>query len=274
MEAGRVTLSIVLATILTLSTLVAPTAAQVADDPKQPSETNNTMVILGSQDLANCFMHFDANDTSGSADEGYGQKDFSEGSQVNVMFNCQLEKSFIENLYLRNGSIVFDFTVNIDSMDCDDNSDCTNLTVTISKGQQIVKTQEWPVDQVNSANDVNLEMEITVDEMTNTWNKSSQEPFIEFEYSAPGWTTVDCVGPAGFLQDCSGYFRLYYYTVGNNTGTVEFPVANMTDPNNPGGDGIGGGGSSDSGGLPGFGLMAGVSALAMAAVAVSRKSEE
>jgi hypothetical protein len=232
------------------------------------------MVILGSQDLANCFMHFDANDTSGSADEGYGQKDFSEGSQVNVMFNCQLEKSFIENLYLRNGSIVFDFTVNIDSMDCDDNSDCTNLTVTISKGQQIVKTQEWPVEQVNSGNDVNLEMEITVDEMTNTWNKSSQEPFIEFEYSAPGWTTVDCVGPLGFAQDCPGYFRLYYYTVGNNTGTVEFPVANMTDPNNPGGGEIGGGGSSDSGGLPGFGLMAGVSALAMAAVAVSRKSEE
>ena len=59
MEAGRVTLSIVLATILTLSTLVAPSTAQIADDPKQPSEMNNTMVILGSQDLANGFMHFD-----------------------------------------------------------------------------------------------------------------------------------------------------------------------------------------------------------------------
>ena len=34
------------------------------------------------------------------------------------------------------------------------------------------------------------------------------------------------------------------------------------------------GGTGDSSGLPGFGLMAGVSALAMAAVAVSRKSEE
>ena len=186
------------------------------------------------------------------------------------MFNCQLEKSFIENLYLKNGSIVFDFTVNIDSMDCNDNSDCTNLTVTISKGQQVVKTQEWPVEQVNSANDVNLEMEITVDEMSNTWNKSSQEPFIEFEYSAPGWTTLDC----NFLLDCPGYFRLYYYTIGNDTGTIEFPVANMTDPNNPDGGGTGGGGLSSSSGVPGFGLMAGVSALAMAAVAVSRKSEE
>ena len=271
MEAGRVALSIVLATILSLSTLVAPSTAQMVDDPKQPSETNNVMVMLGSQDLANCFTHFDANDTSGSADQGYGEKDFSEGSQVNVMFNCQLEKSFLEHMYLTNGSIVFDFTVNIDSMDCNDNSDCTNLTVTVSKGQQIVKQQEWPVDQVNSANDVNLEMVIDVDEMTNTWNKSSQEPLIEFEYSAPGWSTIDCAIP-GF--DCPGYFRLYYYTVGNNTGTMEFPIANTTDPNNPGNEGGMNGGATDSGGLPGFGLIAGVSALAMAAVAVSKKSED
>ena len=90
MEAGRVTLSIVLATILTLSTLVAPSTAQMVDDPKQPSETNNVMVMLGSQDLANCFTHFDVNDTSGSADQGYGEKSFSEGSQVNIMFNCHV----------------------------------------------------------------------------------------------------------------------------------------------------------------------------------------
>ena len=47
MEAGRVTLSIVLATLLALSTLVAPTTAQVADDPKQPSIDNATDVCLG-----------------------------------------------------------------------------------------------------------------------------------------------------------------------------------------------------------------------------------
>ena len=272
MEAGRVALSIVLATILSLSTLVAPSTAQMVDDPKQPSETNNVMVMLGSQDLANCFTHFDVNDTSGSTDQGYGEKSFSESSQVNIMFNCQLEKSFLENMYLVNTtSIVFDFTVNIDSMDCNDNSDCTNLTVTVSKGQQVIKKQEWPVEQVNSANDVNLEMLIEVDEMTNTWNKSSQEPLIEFEYSAPGWSTLDCAIPG---IDCPGHFRLYYYTIGNNTGTMEFPIANSTDPNNPGNEGGMNGGATDSDGLPGFGLMAGVSSLAMAAVAVSRNKEE
>jgi hypothetical protein len=270
MEAGRVTLSIVLATILTLSTLVAPSTAQMVDDPKQPSETNNTMVILGTQDLANCFTHFDVNDTSGSAEQGYGEKGFSQGSQVNIMYNCQLEKSFLEHMYLKNGSIVLDFTVNIYSDDCTDNSDCTNLTVTLSKGQQVVKIQEWPVEQVNSGNDVNLEMEISVDEMSNTWNKSSQEPFIEFEYSAPGFSGIGC----GIVFDCEGYFRMYYYTVGNNTGIMEFPIANTTDPNSPGNGDSMTGGIGDSSGLPGFGLMAGVSALAMAAVAVSRKSEE
>ncbi len=269
MEAGRVALSIVLATLLALSTLVAPSSAQIANDPKQPSEENNVMVILGTQDLANCFMHFDINDTTGSAEDGYGEKGFSQGSQVNIMYNCQLEKSFIEHMYLTNGSIVFDFTVNIYSADCTDNSDCTNLTVTISKGQQIIKTQEWPVEQVNSGNDVNLEMEITVDEMSNTWNKSSQEPLIEFEYSAPGFSGIGC----GIVFDCDGYFRMYYYTIGNNTGIVDFPIANLTDPNSPGGVGGIDGGSEESSGLPGFGLMAGVASLAMAAVAVSRKSE-
>ena len=54
---------------------------------------------------------------------------------------------------------------------------------------------------------------------------------------------------------------------------MEFPIANTTDPNSPGNGDSMTGGASDSG-LPGFGLMAGVSALAMAAVAVSRKTEE
>ena len=180
-----------------------------------------------------------------------------------VMINDSLCST---NIYTLDGRISAISDKNFDS---EKTIDCTNLTVTISKGQQIVKTQEWPVEQVNSGNDVNLEMEITVDEMTNTWNKSSQEPFIEFEYSAPGWTTLDC----NLLLDCPGYFRLYYYTIGNDTGTIEFPIRNITDPNNPDGNGMGGGGVSDDSGLPGFGLMAGVGALAMAAVAVSRKSE-
>jgi hypothetical protein len=269
MEAGRASLSIVLATILALSTLVAPTSAEVIVDPKQPTPENNVMVVLGTQDLGNCFTHFDVNDTTGSADQGYGQKDFSEGSQIDVDFNCQMEKSMIESMYLTNGSIKFDFTVNIDSMDCSDNGNCKNLTVTISKGQTVVKVQEWPVEQVNSNNDVNLEMEITVDEMSNTWNKSSEEPFIQFEYSAPGWTTWDC----NLVIECPGYFILYYYTIGNDTGIMDFPITNLTDPNNPDGNGMTGESGKESV-LPGFGLIAGIGALAMAAVIAPSRKEE
>ena len=105
----------------------------------------------------------------------------------------------------------------------------------------------------------------------NTWNKSSQKSLL---LSLSILHLVGRLWTVTVFLDCPGYFRLYYYTIGNDTGTIEFPVANMTDPNNPDGGGMGGGSASSSSGVPGFGLMAGVSALAMAAVAVSRKSEE
>jgi hypothetical protein len=43
-------------------------------DPKQPSVDNPHMHIYGNSDLSNCFMHFDGNDTTGSAEEGYGEQ--------------------------------------------------------------------------------------------------------------------------------------------------------------------------------------------------------
>ena len=66
---------------------------------------------------------------------------------------------------------------------------------------------------------------------------------------------------------------MYYHTPGNDSAEIEFPVVNQTMP---------GDGDEDSGGLiggvtdsvPGFGLLAGVGSLAMAAVAASRTSRE
>ena len=66
---------------------------------------------------------------------------------------------------------------------------------------------------------------------------------------------------------------MYFHTPGNDSAEIEFPVINQTMP---------GGGDEDSGGLiggvtdsvPGFGLLAGVGSLAMAAVAASRTSRE
>ena len=67
---------------------------------------------------------------------------------------------------------------------------------------------------------------------------------------------------------------MYYHTPGNNSAEVEFPVINQSMPGEGGDDDEGGliRGVTDS--LPGFGLMAGVGSLAMAAVAASRLSRE
>ena len=65
---------------------------------------------------------------------------------------------------------------------------------------------------------------------------------------------------------------MYYHTPGNDSAEIEFPVINQTIP---GMDDDGGGligGVADS--VPGFGLLAGVGSLAMAAVAASRNPKE
>ena len=63
-----------------------------------------------------------------------------------------------------------------------------------------------------------------------------------------------------------------YFNTENQTAEVEFPVVNQSMPMNDGDDGGLIGGVTDS--VPGFGLLAGVGSLAMAAVAASRTSRE
>ena len=104
------------------------------------------------------------------------------------------------------------------------------------------------------------------------WNKSSEEPVVRVEYSAPGRSGLDCI-----IFDCTGEFRMYYSNNEENYSVeANFPVVNAT------GDGPGGGNGDDDDGLlggavgdslPGFGLAAGLGALAMAAIASSRRQE-
>jgi len=100
----------------------------------------------------------------------------------------------------------------------------------------------------------------------------SEEPQIQVQFSYPGYNGF--LGDCSFIGYCGGYFRMYYHTPGNNSAEVEFPVINQSMPGQGGEDDGGGliGGVSDS--LPGFGLMAGVGSLALAAVAASRLSRE
>ena len=102
------------------------------------------------------------------------------------------------------------------------------------------------------------------------FNRSGEEPQLRVQYSKPGSNGLLGICSVEF---CGGSFRMYYATTnGTDTGVVEFPVINQSMPG--GGDEDEGGLGAVSDALPGFGLMAGMAALAMAAVASSRVSKK
>ena len=256
------------------SVMAAPASAQAADDPRQPSVDNPHMHYWGTSDLASCWSHFDSNDSTGSSETGYGAKTFNSGQQVDVSFNCRSQDNFKENMYLDpNGTILIEIGVKIYSADCDpeQDSNCKDLTLSLYRGNIIVATQVFPAVG-NNYDEEQVRWEIPVDNNMTVWNKSQEEPALQVEYSKPGVNDITCI-----VLDCTGEFWFYYSN--NEDGMdveVNFPIINMTEAVNPDGDGDEGegGGGSLPGGLPGFGLMAGLGALAIAAVASNRRSEE
>jgi len=261
-----------LSLFLLSSVAIVPASAQAADDPKQPSVENPHMHFWGTDDLSSCWTHFDSNDSSGSAEGGHGEKTFSQGQQVDVSFTCRMQENFKDTMYLNpNGTIVIEVGLRIYSDDCDPEQDssCKELTLTLYRGNLAVATQTFPsVD--NNYNDEQLRWEIPVDQNMTLWNRSQEEPALEVEYSKPGINDITCI-----ILDCTGEFWFYY---SNNedgmTAEANFPVINMTeaiDPEDPDAGGEDEGGLP--GGLPGFGLMAGLGALALASVAVRPKDK-
>jgi len=275
MQAHRAAHALGLALLLALSTVAAPASAQdVVQDPKQPSVDNPHMHIWGSSDLNQCWTHFDGNDSSGSASEGYGEETFGDGQQVEVDFSCKMQENLKQDMYLdANGTITLDFVVAIYSADgCDDSSqECIPLTFTLMKGSTEIASQEFP--SVNKdGNDEALQWNLNTNETMARWNKSMEEPEIHVQFSWPGYDGffLECA----FL-DCAGEFRFYYSNNENNGNdtVVNFPVINQTIPGE-GGGGDGGIGDTVSDALPGFGLVAGIGALALAAVGASRFTRE
>ena len=263
--------SAALVALLLLSYIGAPASAQeVQEDPKQPSVDNPHMHIYGTDDFSSCFSHFDGEDSTGSAEEGKGMRTWGQGQQVDVDFMCSMNERFRDDMYLdENGTIGIKMTFNVYSADCNDNADCTNLTLTLKKGTFTVATKEFP-ELNNDGNDQTINWNIDVDRNMTRFNRSGEEPQLRVEFSKPGAqdTFTNCVF---FL--CGGSFRMYYHTPGNESAEVDFPVMNQSMPSTDDGDeGVLGGAVGDA--LPGFGLMAGMAALAMAAVANSRLNKK
>tara|TARA_B100001559_G_scaffold18059_1_gene14978 strand:+ start:22 stop:834 length:813 start_codon:yes stop_codon:yes gene_type:complete len=261
--------SAALVVLLLVSYIGAPASAQeVQEDPKQPSVDNSVMHIYGTDDFSSCFSHFDGEDSTGSAQDGFGTRNYPENGQVDVDFDCSFNEGFREDMYLdENGTIAIKMTFNIFSGDCTDNSDCTNLTLTLKKGTVTVATQEF-LEMNNDGNDQTINWNVQVDRNMTRWNKSGNEkPVIQIEYSKPVYQGLDCI-----VLDCSGDFTIYYSNQNDSAVEVSFPVMNKTMPIDDTEDEGIGGAVGDA--LPGFGLMAGMAALAMAAVASSRVSKK
>ena len=260
--------------ILTLGSVAAPASAQdTVQDPKQPSVDNPHMHIWGDSGLNNCWTHFDANDSSGSASEGYGSETFPQGQQVEVDFTCSMQENLKQDMYLdANGTIVIDIEVRIFSGDgCDDSQECIPLTLTLMKGTLEMAEQEFPGVN-NNFDDEAVHWEINTNESMARWNKSMEEPQLRVQYSWPGYNGIECLFPG---IDCEGEFTFFYSNNEENyTVEANFPVVNQTIPGEGGGDGGDGIGGAVSDALPGFGLVAGIGALALAAVGASRFSRE
>jgi hypothetical protein len=273
MQAHRAAHALGLALLLALSTVAAPASAQDAvQDPKQPSVDNPHMHVWGNSDLSNCWTHFDGNDSSGSASEGYGEETFGDGQQVEVDFSCKMQENLKQDLYLdANGTITFEFVVAIYSAnDCnDDNQECIPLTFTLMKGSTEIAKQEFPSVNKNGEDEA-LQWNLNANETMARWNKSIEEPEIHVQLSWAAESGLFCFFPL----DCSGEFRFYYSNNENNGNdtVVNFPVINHTIPGEGGGDGGIGDAVSDA--LPGFGLVMGIGALALAAVGASRFTRE
>ena len=265
--------SAALVVLLLVGSIGAPTSAQFVD-PKQPTVDNNVMYIFGTSDLTNCFMHFDGNDSTGSAEEGYGEQVWpnQDNQQIEMDYTCRVSDNFKQDMYLNaNGSIQISLEFNIDAGgDCGaPNAVCENLNLTLYKGGIELAKQEFPAVDTNG-NDDSLTWNIDVDRNMTRFNRSGEEPQLRVEFSKPG-TSGTILTPCSFFY-CGGSFRMYYHTTnGSNSADVNFPVVNQSMP---GGVEDEGGLSAVSDALPGFGLMAGMSALAMAAVASSRISKK
>jgi len=263
--------SAALVVLLLVSSIGAPASADEAFvDPKQPSEDNPHMHVYGTSDLSNCFTHFDGNDTTGSAEEGYGEQEWPEqnGQQIEMDYTCRVQENFKQDMYLdNNGTIEIILNFNIDARgQCNANSVCENLNLTLFKGGIELARQEFPAIDTDG-NDDSISWNVQVDRNMTRLNRSGEEPQLRVEFSKPGAadTLTNCI-----VFICGGSFRMYYHTPGNDSAEVNFPIINQSMPGDGGDDGEGGLGAVGDA-LPGFGLMAGMGALAMAAVAGSRR---
>lgn len=260
-------MTLCMAIFLVSSATAAPASAQTANDPKQPSVENPHMHFWGTDDLGTCWTHFDSNGTEGSAQDGFGESSVSSGRHE-VDFTCRIQENFKEDLYLDpNGTMFLEFTVDVYAPGtCSQSTPCEELNVTLLKGNVEVAREQF--NGIDGGDADTRTWQIPVNSNTTRWNKSVDEPAINFRWVGYADSGIQC---AVFL--CDSYFR-FYYSNSDEPSEMTFPVMNMSDaiePADPDGDNGDDGGIA--GAVPGFGLTAGLGALALAAISSRSKNE-
>jgi len=253
----------VILTLLCSSCIVPVTWAQSLD-PEQPSPINNFLHFWGNEELSDCWESFDRENSEGSADQGYGEEvDGGDAQRLEVDITCRMKYDFDENVYLKAGmKITLEFGLRIDHADAESEED-EDLTISLMRGSEVVDSRSFP--DIATDQDIQLKWELDVIENSTWWNASDGEPSLRFQISKMGWDAsgTPCSGPLQVLK-CGGFFRVYYSNNQEGLRTqIEFPIGETPE--------IIIEEEQEDKGVPGFGLLTGLSALAMAVIATRRE---
>jgi len=248
---------------LLLSSFIAPITRAQALDPEQPSPINNLLHFWGNEELSDCWGGFDSDGSAGSAEQGYGEEvDGGDAERLEVDITCSMKYDFDEDVFLRAGmKISLEFGLRIDHADAESDED-EDLTITLMKGDVVVDRRSFP--NIATDEDIQLKWELDIVENSTWWNATEGEPSVRFEISKSGWDAsgTPCSGPLQMLK-CGGFFRIYFSNNQEGIRTqILFPIGEAPEvviEEEP----------SDKG-LPGFELMTGLSAVAMAVIAPRR----
>lgn len=249
--------AVLLVMLLGLSTAVAPASAQTVN-PEQPSPSNTMLYFWGNDDISDCWQSFDAEGSAGSADNGYGDEiDGGDSQRLEVDITCQMKYNFDDDVFMNpTGKISIEFGIRLDHAEVESEED-EDLNITLLKGNVEVARKAFPDLTIDE--DIQITWELDVEENTTRWNQSGDEPRIRFTISKVGWDSsgTPCEGVFQVLK-CGGSFRLYY--ANNQDGMrsqILFPIVDAPEE-------IEEVVSEEGGILPGFEMLSGLGALALA----------
>ena len=227
-------LSLAVVLLFSVSLLSVFVVAQDGQN-NHPTEEQPYMYFWGEEDLFECWNNFDSNASAGSSSTGYGEIEFPEGQDVSVDFSCNMQMGFSDDFILEiNESISIRMKFAIESGNC--GNDCTDLTLTLSRGQEQISQYVQSANSVNNGNDFTTQWDIPVNDSLRKWEKDTLLT-ISVEYAVPADNSPLCNIPPDPApnQDCSGSFRMYYSDEGGSPGDVyaEFPIyVSLTDASN------------------------------------------